>query len=377
MTALLINLKIDENEKFELFKITFSDIAEIFDELHIKIRGLLSHNCIDYIKNYSFNNINFYQELQELDWINATLEMLENVKSRSIFLFLEDHKLLDTRKSLAAILTEFDVKSLDYLCYSFFRANQLGVNNLLPLNPIQYRYFSKVLIDDDKLALIGKISPSYCSTSLVGVFSLEFFRAILQAENKRFKIYNKLLSFILSSVFGYPKNKYFLNLINNNISWLNSCLCIYNPSSPFNLEKIWFEFLPRCRQWSYGFLRRELFANYDDDNGADGESLIKRGLYPFNSTAVESPNALKGVQINVALKDGAVYDCFYHCRRSRIRKPPMIKVHVLKGEVEINYQSANMRLLTGENRIFYSNLRPFVSSRGSSVLEITIYDEYF
>ena len=85
MTALFINLKIDKQEKFELFKVTLSDIEKLFNECHIKIRGELADECILFAKELFFDRAKFYQELQETDWVAASLLMIENVKSRSIF----------------------------------------------------------------------------------------------------------------------------------------------------------------------------------------------------------------------------------------------------------------------------------------------------
>ena len=85
MTALFTNLKIDNKEKFDLFKVTLSDIEHLFNECHIKIRGELAIDCLKFAKELFSDRATFYQELQENDWIAATLVMINNVKSRSIF----------------------------------------------------------------------------------------------------------------------------------------------------------------------------------------------------------------------------------------------------------------------------------------------------
>ena len=104
MTALFINIKIDQEEKFDLFKITLTDIENVFDECHIKIRGNLANECIAFAKRLFLERAIFYQDLQENDWVAASLVMVENIKSRSIFSYLEDHRLVKSQKNLSLVL---------------------------------------------------------------------------------------------------------------------------------------------------------------------------------------------------------------------------------------------------------------------------------
>jgi hypothetical protein len=50
MPALLINIKIDLQEKFDLFKVTIADLTGLFEECHVKIRGIYSKECVEYIR---------------------------------------------------------------------------------------------------------------------------------------------------------------------------------------------------------------------------------------------------------------------------------------------------------------------------------------
>ena len=49
-TSLLINTYINDELKYNHFKITFKEIYEIFDSIHIKIRGAYKNKCIEYAK---------------------------------------------------------------------------------------------------------------------------------------------------------------------------------------------------------------------------------------------------------------------------------------------------------------------------------------
>ena len=91
--SLLINSFINSDLKFNHFKITFSDIYENFDAVHIKIRGSYKDECIRFAKTKCDKKIFTYQDLKDDDWLNTTYLIVSKIKSRSIFLYNEDHKL--------------------------------------------------------------------------------------------------------------------------------------------------------------------------------------------------------------------------------------------------------------------------------------------
>ena len=380
MPALLINIKVDLREKFDLFKITLPDLSGLFEECHIKIRGIYSQECIKYIQRQLGNEIHLYQELQESDWVAATLEMLSQVKSRSVCLYFEDHKLLGDRQHLERTLADFDGYNLDYLCYSFFKASQLDVSNLLPLGVTQREVFYEFALSPQNLDLIGKISPGYYTLSLVSVISVEYFREALTTENRRFKIFSKKVTLALTRLFPYPRYRAVFKTMNHTLSSFGAKLCIYPPSSPFNLEKIWFESpLPIDGGWKFGILKQELFANYDDDNGAYGESLIKRGLYPSDAHSFDTDSAdnLNAVVRQIALSDGEFYDCTYYSHNGRIGRAPQLEINVLRGGVTVLYQGTSFPLSSGEAKLFYANLGPVIQCVKSAELIIKVFDETF
>ena len=379
MPALLINIKIDLREKFEIFKITLKDISGLFEECHIKIRGIYSQEGIKYTQSQLGNEVHLYQDLQESDWVASTLEMLSNVRSRSVFLYFEDHKLLGSRKHLERTIADFGKHKLDYLCYSFFKASQLHVKNLLPLGVTQREFFHEFALTAQNIALIGKISPGYYTFSLVSLISVIYFRDVLSAENKRYKIFSKIMASIIARLFPYPTYRAVFNKINHALSPLSVKLCLYPPSSPFDLEKIWFEAIPIDEGLKFGILKEELFVNYDDDNGAYEESLIKRGVYPFfaNSLGRDSAESMNSVECQIALSDGECFDCTYYSHNGRIRRAPEVEIRVVRGRVTVLYQGTSVPLSSGEPRLFYSNLGPIIQCAKSAELTIRIFDEVF
>ena len=140
MTALFLNLKIDKKEKFNLFKITLADIECLFNECHIKIRGELANECIIFAKELFSDRATFYQELQENDWIATTLVMINNVKSRSIFFYLEDHKLTSSPDDLNLVLKEFD----EHISKFFSDKNVNAIYNL-ELKNDEFSFFNMMV----------------------------------------------------------------------------------------------------------------------------------------------------------------------------------------------------------------------------------------
>lgn len=380
MPALLINLKIDVQEKFDFFKVTLADLSGLFEECHIKIRGTYSRECVEYANGQLGNGIHFYQELQESDWVAATLEMLSQVKSRSVFLYFEDHKLVASEQRLEQTLTEFDKCNLDYLCYSFFKASQLDINNLLPLGVTQRESFHEFTLNRKNLNLIGKLSPGYYTFSLVSLVSVNYFRELLLTENEKFKIFNRKIISLITRLFSYPRYREVLKKMNHTFSSVGARVCIYPPSSPFNLEKIWSEFaILNHDEWKYGILKQELFANYDDDNGAYGESLIKKGLYPFCAQPLGTDGAghLHSVVSQIALKEGESFDCTYYSHKGRISRAPQVEINVVCGKIIVLYQGVSFPLSSGDAKLFYSNLNPVIQCVESSDVQIKVFDDAF
>lgn len=379
MPALLINIKIDRHEKFDLFKVTLADLKGMFDECHIKIRGSLAQECVEYAKLQFEGGASFYQEQQEADWVAATLSMLAQVKSRSVFLYFEDHKLVAPHQQLERVLVEFDERQLDYLCYSFFGASQLDGANLLPLGGRKQNAFHEFVLNRGSLELLSKISSGYYTYSLVSMASVDYFRAVLTATNCRHKFYSKWIAALLMRIFRYPGYRRVVHRMNELLRYMSVELCIYPPASPFNLEKIWFEtVLPNAATgWKFGIAAQELFANYDDDNSAYGESLIKKGLYPFALQPQGAMDMRASDMQQLCLEPGESFDCRYHSRRGRISSAPQIELKVTAGKVSVHCRGAEFLIVAGGSELFFSNLGPIIQCVERAEIQIRVFDELF
>ena len=63
--------------------------------------------------------------------------MCSKLDSDIIFLFNEDHKIICEIDTLTRTIKEFNKFKVDYMPYTFFKANRLTTHNILPLNPKQ------------------------------------------------------------------------------------------------------------------------------------------------------------------------------------------------------------------------------------------------
>jgi hypothetical protein len=376
MPALVINIRIDAKEKLRLFEVTLADIACAFDECHIKIRGRYAGDCLIFARTLFGPSMVEYQHSTELDWVMATSEMVGRVSSRSLMLYFEDHKLVAPLQTLQLTLQRFDELELDYLCYSFFRASKLDGVNLLPLDVRHHDVVSTFELSQRNAELLGRISPGYYRFSLLSVVSKQYMTAILNEENSFRKLYSRAFNGILARVIPLRRRRV-LQRINVALTPFDSVVCLYDPASPFNLERMWYERIPEGCDWKYGVLTEELFANYDDDNGAYGESLIKRGKYPFPGTAVgaREVGALKPVTTRVTLNAGESFDCTYHAHVERIRQVPIVRLLVMRGEVNVTYRSTGNRICAGESSYFHSNLGPLIHAAKDAEIAIDVYDE--
>jgi hypothetical protein len=376
--TLLANIRINEVEKYELFKTTLREAASVFGEAHLKFRGYYADQAAAFAMSAGFRKLRLYQELQETDWVAATQIMLRSVQTRSLFLYFEDHKLVSTPEHLLAVARDFERYQLDCLSYSFFRASRLQSRNLLPFEITKTENLSTVELDKNAVSLLGRISPRYYTFSLLSLVSVQYFAALLAEENIRWKLYSWWASVLATILFPYPKYRRALRTINAVLRRLGIRWCFYHPSSPFNLERMWFETLLISGRMRLGVPGSELFANCDDDNGADGESLIKRGLYPLAATVEATALApVPFVGRTAHLTAHQHLDLTYHSAVERIRVPPGILVRVQSGKVSLRRGELEEVLLPGQERAFYANKGGELIAHVPSVVDLRIHDEAF
>jgi len=378
MPALLANLRISTFDRLQSFKKTLNDLDGIFDEYHIKVRGLYAAESIKYAESILRGRIYTYQHLSSGDWLSAAQFMLKNIRSNVVHIFLEDHTRCCSNDVYKKVLTEFANKRLDYMTYSFFRASELDISNILPLGVTQGKYLYSFSLNATTKTLLSKISPRYPSFSLCSIVSKRYLTSLLNTANQPHKIYCGKLSTIGIIFLGYPAYKIVLSYLNGLLRGLNCVLCLYPIDSPHNLEKTIVEQQPIAfRDLVVGVPRFELFANADDDNGAYGESLVKRGrLYPaYSSLARPSLPASPIHNLNLAAKES--FNLTYFSRLPRIISIPQVRVLLLSGSAIVKTDANQAFLEVGKDVYFFSTSSPIIIALTEAHLEYQVYDVIF
>lgn len=375
MTALLINVRIDSEEKYSFFQKTFSDIYDLFDEVHVKIRGSFSMPCQDFIENLKVVNLKMYQHLKGDDWFSDTSSMVFCIESDVIFNYVEDHILLNSKDKLSALLKEFSTQKVDFMPYSFYRASKLSENNLLPLIPCTFNFFHVIDLDNKGIQILGKISPNYFIISLLGIFSKKYLEAGFATRNFKLKIYSRYLTSVIKRFFPV-RHQLFLKKINSVLRIFNARIFLTSYSSPHDLERRWDD-IGKDQRLRLAIPKEEYFANYDDDNGAPGESLIKRALYPFSifpDNFDKSTEGLKPLSFNKKMDAGSIWVCHYFPEIPRIEYAPTILLKVLSGSIKIAAQKDFLIRNASETIAFYSNYPVSVIATRESEFTVFIYD---
>ena len=375
MSAIFINIQIDNEFRFENFKTTFMDIAHIFDSAYVKFRGEFAEQCLLFIESNFKGNISSFQDIQESDWLESSIIMIEKIKDRSVFIYLEDHRIV-SNNNLKDVLDEFDSCELDYLNYTYFNSSMLKCENLLPLSPIVYSNFDSYNLTKKNKQILSMISPAYCVFSLASISSVEYFKMVLSRFSGKKKIYNKYFSILLMMFISYPLYRIFLIKINKIFRKIKVIFQLYPINTPFNTEMIMDDYPLDGNEWKLGVLHEELFADSDDDNGHYGSSLLKRGLYPFNNNI---PHHYKSshISINRKMKKGQVIDYKYNSPVHRVYEAPVLNLLVNKGEIKVENLNNTDFLSAGLTQDFLINKGIHVTCIEDSSMTFNIYDESF
>jgi len=351
------------------------DIAHVFDSAYVKFRGKFAAQCLLFIEG-NFEGVIFsFQDIQESDWVESSIIMIEKIKDRSVFIYLEDHRIV-ADNNLLEILTEFDLNGLDHLSYTLFHSSRLNCENLLPLSPSCYSRLDAFKLTLENKQILSMISPAYCVFSLASISSVEYFKMVLSRFSGKKKIYNKYFSILLMMFISYPLYRIFLIKINKIFRKIKVIFQLYPINTPFNTEMIMDDYSLDGNEWKLGILHEELFADSDDDNGHYGSSLLKRGLYPFNNNM---PHHYKSshISINRKMKKGQVIDYKYNSPVHRVYEAPVLNLLVNKGEIKVENLNNTDFLSAGLNQDFLINKGIHVTCIEDSSMTFNIYDESF
>jgi hypothetical protein len=375
MPAFVANILVDTEKNFEDFKVTITDIRGIFSESYVMFRGRFASNCVVFFEENFGGEIHNYQNLNDKDWIKNTLDMIKDINQRSVFFYLEDHRLVAPVDKFEKIVNDFDELKIDYLNYSYYDAGGLITNNILPLNPNYFDDIDTFQLTSKNIDILNKISPNYWGFSLLCFVSIDYLRYILNDGYLR-KINNKYLSYFLTVFFPYPKYRSVVNFVNIFLKKINFSYYIFPINSPHNTEKLLHEFVKSGKDWRIGVLHEELFADSDDDNGVYGTSLIKRGLYPF-SNDLKTNDIKNSIEIVRVMNKGDKRYYKYHSQIHRIYNAPILEIELEEGNIELEYENKSIILKTGKKFSIFINKGVLIKASSYSKINLKVYDEVF
>ena len=375
MPALIFNIYLNQFDKLEIFKNTFKDIQHLFEEKHMKIKGKYAKEAKDFVLKLSKNNY-FYQDITNKDWIKAFSMMVENVNSRSVFIYNEDHKLIENISNLATTLKEFEEYKLDYLCYSWFYSSNLYANNLLPLSP---EYLDQLAFFDLNKENFKKLKDNsgknFYPFSVVSIVSTKLLKYHLRNYNQ-IKIHNKYIVIILYKLFGYPGYRYLINKINLFLMFFNLKLFICPIRTPGDLEVHKSENYPFFdnEKVRFGVLKNQLFTALDDDNFHYGESLLKMGKFPFNVFLDERDvnNVTYSDKLVIKLETNQIYPLQYIPYLERHYDFPVLSIKLISGKAQILIDNKITNLEVQKEKVIFSSHKSDIRALDDALINIKI-----
>jgi len=159
----------------------------------------------------------------------------------------------------------------------------------------------------------------------------------------------------------YPNNRRLVFSLNKILSIINVKLRLYPLSTPFNLERSLFDIEENLLPIRVGILREELFANWDDDNGFDDSSMIKRGLYPL-SLKVSNYNDIKfnRKKKQYKLSKGSTSKHRFYPNISRQKNIPLKYIKLIDGRITISSNKESYNLLPGDYIVIAANIEHYI-----------------
>ena len=376
MVTAVCNVFINSDLKSKLFKETFPLVYAISDNWLVNIRGKHREDVTKYIKqtfpNYEENCI-FFSGLDDGNWAKSTQKMLEKSRYDYIYVFLEDHFLLKPLDHFRDVILDMKKNGIDYFQYSFFNVG-LHTQSIEKIYPDFTDYFFSFLLEAGKLRDMIKEHKVFYPYSLASVSSKSYFLRLLEIENKTLIMVPVFFQAIIGFFYlSYPRNRslwFMINRLSSKIGWR---FVIYSPATPFNLEKSLFDCDKILLPIKVSFLKSELFANWDDDNGISDSSLIKRGLYPksFVADSVDhDPPFLKKYR----LLKGKSMRSQYYADKPRITNIPLKFFSVESGALQITSSLGSFCLSPGEHIWVFANIPHVVMAQEDCGFNVYISD---
>lgn len=386
----ICNIYINTQIKLDIFQESFPEVFSLSDNWLIYIRWKFRSEAISFINEKFKNtpdNFEIFQNLYDSDWIKSTSKMLEKANHSYVFLYWEDHFLVNRVEKIKSIVEEMEKENIDYLQYSMFNI-WIPIYNIEELYPDDYEnVFALSITEKNKLSLFERFFPFY-PFSIDCICTKDLLQKMLQTNNyKWILIWGKIqfgLNYLLMPLSYISKALKFKAWIRTFcslaalVSMMNKIFVkiwykfiLFPKATPFNLEKhlLDFELYP-IKVW---FVKEELFANWDDDNWLSNSALIKRWLYPKSFTFKKYEKIDWSKHKTYSLKKGQIkYGVYYSpFRRADI---PVKIVKVISGELKITWNNEEFILKSWEEIWFFSNKKHQLTAVEDTTYSYSVYN---
>jgi hypothetical protein len=358
MITALCNVYINSPLKLKLFKDTFPSVYEVSDNWLIYFRGRFRKDAEIFVKNLDTQSHTvIFEDLNDGSWASSVKEMLKYSRYNYIYIYIEDHFLVESLDIFKEVIKDAIQNNLDYFSYSFFNA-EIDLNALEAIYPEYSKYFAFFELSKSNHDYFKKNYRNLFPFSLVSVVSKKYFSIILRQEF----YHNILLLPLIQNIMWkfrlrYPINRILLCKINKLLNLANIRITLYTPSSPLNMEKSIYEMDGELLPLKTGIVNRELLANFDDDNGAANGSMIKRGKYPkrLKAEGMTEPidlNELKQYKIGAA----EIVNRQFYLKSSRQATLYLKYLYVNEGRIGIRAGSEDYVINEHEFIYIYANI---------------------
>jgi hypothetical protein len=238
--CIFANFFIDNIERLQRMKDSFYSFRNINpDQWIINIRGRLKSQASQFLKKELGDKIKIFNLQSRQGWFYDTKIIIKYINADYIFIWIEDHILIDNLENLKNSILEMKKFKVDQLHYSFLTNKAKAMFAILPIHK-KGKYITVTKIDDDACLQINKRGvTNFYTVSLASIMRKDYFTKVIYLSKPYLKRWPRKLPF------DFEKK-----------------------STDKAFPVIW-NALPN----------KELFASIDDDHNEDGYSLISRGIY--------------------------------------------------------------------------------------------------
>jgi len=381
MVTALCNIFLNSEEKFKVFKETFPLVFPVSDNWLVYIRGKFREQAINFVKTIAGNSTDhciFFTNLDDKYWAKNTLKMLEQAKYSTLFIYIEDHLLINSVEYLKNSIADMQNNRIDFFLYSFF-GQSLNINNMEIIRPYYTDYFITFDLNKKNLKSFKNYFPQAYIFSLPSVVSLGYFKNILQYEKSTQLQIPFLFQGILSRCFGFrsPRNRFVYSKINKFLKLLNIRLVIYRTNSPFNTERSILEIESQLLPIKIGVLKKEIFSCIEDDNTIPGSSLIKRGLYPdlLKARTPNNPISHPDWWSQFSISSEKSLNFQFYPNTQRVNSIPLKNIVVTHGELTITSQKECYTLKQDDQIWIHANIPHMLSTETNATFKSLIVED--